>query len=141
MRHLIKTICLLAAAGLTLTFSIGGISADLSKEMEARLKPVGDLCMAGDDCAAAPVAAGPAEPRTGAQVYETKCLSCHGTGAAGAPKYGDAAAWEPRIGKGVETLYTHAISGFNAMPAMGLCMDCSDDEIRAAVDHMLEAVK
>jgi cytochrome c5 len=61
---------------------------------------------------------------------------CHASGAAGAPKFGDAAAWGPRIGKGMDTLYSNAINGFNGMPAKGLCMDCSDDEVNAAVDHM-----
>ncbi len=141
MRHLNKTISLLAVAGLTMMFSFTSVGAGMTEEMKARLQPVGDLCMSGDDCAAAPVAAGPAEPRSGTEVYDTKCFTCHGSGAAGAPKMGDAAAWAPRIGKGIETLYTHAIGGFNGMPAMGLCMDCSDDEIKAAVDHMVEGSK
>ena len=54
---------------------------------------------------------------------------------------GDAGAWSPRVAKGMETLYTHAINGFNAMPAKGLCMTCSDDEVKAAVDHMVEGSK
>lgn len=45
------------------------------------------------------------------------------------------------IAKGMDTLYTHAIGGFNAMPAKGLCMTCSDDEVKAAVDHMIENSK
>lgn len=141
MRHLMKTIFPLAIAGLTMMISLGSVSASLSEEMEARLKPVGDLCMSGDDCAAAPVAAAPSGPRSGTEVYETKCFSCHGSGAAGAPKFGDAGAWGPRIDKGIDTLYTHAIGGFNGMPAKGLCMDCSEDEVKAAVDHMVEAAK
>ena len=54
------------------------------------------------------------------------------TGAAGAPKTGDAAAWAPRIAKGMDTLYGNAINGVGAMPAKGLCADCSDDEINEA---------
>ncbi len=46
--------------------------------------------------------------------------------------------WASRIEKGSETLYDHAINGFNAMPAMGLCSDCSDEEIQATVDYMVE---
>lgn len=141
VRHLNKIISLLVAAGLSVMISFGAIGADLSAAMKDRLKPVGDLCMSGDDCAAAPVAAAPAEPRTGVQVYETKCFTCHASGAAGAPKLSDVAAWAPRIGKGIDTLYTHAIGGFNGMPAKGLCMDCSDDEIKAAVDYMVDSSK
>jgi cytochrome c5 len=130
------------AAGLGLMVSVSALSAsDSSETISDRLKPVGSVCMSGDDCAAAPVAAAPAEPRTGAQVYDTKCTTCHATGAAGAPKFGDAAAWAPRVGKGLDTLYTSALSGFNGMPAKGLCMDCSDDEVKAAVDYMVEGSK
>jgi cytochrome c5 len=59
---------------------------------------------------------------------------CHSSGAAGAPTLGDIAGWAPRIGQGIDTLHTHAISD---MPAKGLCMDCSDDEIKVTVDYIV----
>lgn len=133
-----------ASAGLGLALAISAAafaSSDLNSDIAERIKPAGSVCMSGDDCAAAPIAAAPAEPRTGAQVYDTKCTTCHKAGVAGAPIYGDAGAWSARIGKGVETLYTHAISGFNGMPAKGMCFDCSDDEIKAAVDYMVNGSK
>ena len=135
-----KMIRRLAATGLGLVFSVAVFAAsDLTEAMKERLKPVGQVCMSGDDCAAAPVAAAPSgEPRSGEAVYSTKCFTCHATGAAGAPKYGVPGDWTARLDKGVDTLYTNAISGFNGMPAKGLCMDCSDEEIQAAVDHMVE---
>ncbi len=105
-------------------------------EISARTAPVGDLCMAGQDCASAPVVVA-SGPRSGSDIYASKCVACHASGAAGAPKLGDVAAWVPRIGQGIDTLYTHAISGFKGMPAKGLCMDCSDDEIKATVDYMV----
>jgi predicted CxxxxCH...CXXCH cytochrome family protein len=110
-------------------------TASVKDELASRIAPIGGLCMSGDNCAAAPsvVASG---PRTGEEVYNT-CSACHSSGAAGAPKFGDVAAWAPRIAQGAETLYTHSINGYNAMPAMGLCNDCSTDEIKAAVDHMV----
>lgn len=137
-----KTLSLMAAAlSLVVSMSVGAAS-DLEAEMAERLKPVGDVCMSGDDCAAAPVAAASTSgPRSGGDVYDSKCATCHAIGVAGAPKFGDAAAWGPRIGKGVDVLYTSAISGFNGMPAKGMCFDCSDDEIKAAVDHMVDASK
>ncbi|MEP2614970.1 c-type cytochrome, partial [Marinobacter alexandrii] len=62
---------------------------------------------------------------------------CHNTGAAGAPKKGDAAAWAPRIDKGMETLISHAVNGFNAMPAKGGCASCPDEEIASAVEYLV----
>ena len=110
--------------------------------LEERVKAVGDLCMAGDPCAAAVVAtAASSGPRSGEDIYTGKCAACHATGAANAPKFKDNAAWAPRIAKGLETLYTNAINGINTMPAKGLCMDCSDDEIKASVDYMVNAAK
>lgn len=118
-------------------------SAFAAETVEDRIKPAGKVCMAGESCAAAPlvVASAGAAARSGSDVYTAKCAMCHASGAAGAPKLGDVTAWAPRIGQGVETLYTHAIAGFNGMPAKGLCFDCSDDEIKAAVDHMVVGSK
>lgn len=113
-----------------------------SDTIEERLKPAGELCMAGDTCAAAVIeVASAGGARSGEKVYSTKCATCHATGAANAPKLGDAAAWAPRMEKGVDVLYTNAIKGFNGMPAKGLCFDCSDDEIKAAVDHLVSNSK
>ena len=109
-----------------------------SSSIEDRLKPAGELCMSGDDCAAAPVqVAASGAARSGSDVYGAKCAMCHASGAAGAPKLGDVAAWAPRVAAGNDTLYSNAIGGFKGMPAKGLCFDCSDDEIKAAVDHMV----
>jgi cytochrome c5 len=59
----------------------------------------------------------------------------------GAPISGDIAAWASRLEKGVETVYANAINGINAMPARGTCMDCSDDEVIAAIDYILDNSK
>ncbi|GAA5315885.1 MAG: cytochrome c5 family protein [Candidatus Pelagadaptatus aseana] len=136
-----KTLRLLSAAGLGIAISMAASASSVNDAIAERIKPVGDVCMAGSDCAAAPVAAAPSGPRSGAEVYDTKCFTCHATGAAGAPKVGDVDGWAPRIGKGIDTLYTNALNGINGMPAKGLCMDCSDDEITAAVDHMVASSK
>ncbi len=114
----------------------------VAESLEDRIKPAGSVCMAGESCAAAPVQmAASGEPRSGQAVYDSKCATCHATGAANAPKLGDAAAWASRVGKGMDVLYTSAIKGFNGMPAKGLCFDCSDDEIKASVDYMVENSK
>lgn len=139
MSHL-KTASAVSAVCLGLMVSATTFSASqVTDAIKERIKPAGSVCMAGDDCAGAVVAAAPAAsgPRSGQEVYDSKCVSCHGTGAAGAPKLGDKAAWGPRIGKGIDVLYTSALQGFNGMPAKGLCMDCSDEEIKATVDLMV----
>lgn len=123
---------------ITITTLSTATGASVKEDIAERLSPVGQLCMSGDSCAAAPVVAASSGPRTGDQIYNASCTTCHSAGVAGAPKTGDAAAWAPRIAQGKETLYTHAIKGFNAMPAKGLCMDCSDDEIKASVDYLVE---
>lgn len=126
--------------GLAAAIAGFAVSVNAANETAAdRTKPVGEVCMAGDPCAAAAVASASAgEARSGEQVYSTKCFTCHATGAAGAPKLGDAAAWAARVAeRGNDGMYESAIKGFKAMPAKGLCMDCSDDEIKTAVDHIL----
>ncbi|MEE2733664.1 MAG: c-type cytochrome [Pseudomonadota bacterium] len=70
--------------------------------------------------------------------YNTFCMACHGTGAAGAPKSGDKAAWAARseAAGGIDGLVTSAKKGKNAMPPMGLCSDCSDDELKSIIEFM-----
>jgi cytochrome c5 len=82
-------------------------------------------------------AAADSEPKSGEEIYNTSCAACHATGAAGAPKLGDADAWAPRIAQGMDTLMTHATNGLNAMPPKGLCMTCSADELYGAVEYMV----
>lgn len=80
---------------------------------------------------------------TGQEVYDNVCSGCHRVGLLGSPKFGDKAAWGPRIEQGVEVLMSHALNGKNIMPPRGGCKpeECSDDEIRSAVQYMLDAVK
>jgi cytochrome c5 len=64
-------------------------------------------------------------------------MACHTTGAAGAPKIGDAAAWAPRIAKGMDVVMASVTNGLNAMPPKGLCMTCTDDELKSVVDYII----
>ena len=90
--------------------------------------------------ASAAPAGGPAKV-DGKAVYEQTCHVCHATGVAGAPKFGDKAAWAPRIATGIETLHNAALKGLNAMPPHGGNMALSDAEVKAAVDYMVSAAK
>lgn len=127
-------------AGAVLSTSVQ--AAAMSKEAIAeRLAPIGDVCLQGQDCggaAPAPVAGG---GMSAEDHYSSKCSACHNTGAAGAPKLGDAGAWAPRISQGMDTLYNHAINGFNAMPAKGGYASLSDDEVKSIVDYIVENSK
>ena len=71
-----------------------------------------------------------------AATYQQFCNACHATGIGGAPKLDDTAAWEERMGKGMDAVMANVINGFGAMPPKGLCMACSDDELQALVDYM-----
>ena len=91
--------------------------------------------------AAAPAPAPAANPEAGKSAYNKTCAMCHAAGVAGAPKPGDKADWGPRIAQGKDTLYKHAIEGFNgakgSMPARGGNAKMSDEDVKAAVDYMV----
>ena len=126
--------------------------------VEDRIKPVGQVAIAGADNtglrapgsgsgAPAPAEA-PAQiaaDMSGEEVYNTACSACHAAGIAGAPKFGDAAAWAPRIGQGMDTMVGHAINGFQGkagyMPPKGGRTDLSDEAVRSAVEYMVDNSK
>jgi cytochrome c5 len=91
--------------------------------------------------AAAPAAPPAASAPDGKKVYDGVCAVCHGTGVAGAPKFGDKAAWAPRLKTGMDTLYGSAIKGKAAMPPKGGNAALSDGEVKSAVDYMTAAAK
>lgn len=95
--------------------------------IEARIQPVGTVELRDSS--------GPAQVRTGEQVYTNVCSACHANGAAGAPKFGDEAAWGPRIKTGYDALLNSALKGKNAMPAQG-GGEYSEYEIGRAVVYM-----
>jgi len=133
----------LAALGLGLALSASVQATSNDEAVVERIKAVGSVCIEGDDScggAAAPAAAAGVAARTPEEVYNTKCAACHATGAAGAPKYGTP-DWADRGAKGMDTLLTNAINGIGGMPPRGLCMDCSDDDLKNAIQHMLDGSK
>lgn len=142
------------------SYATGGLKVDEKNgdaspaSIAQRLKPVGTLVVGeapAPAAAASPATASPAvksasgQPvKTGAsagkQLYESICVACHGAGIAGAPKAGDKAAWQPRIAKGKDSLYTSALKGKNAMPPKG-GSTAPDADVKAAVDYMVGLAK
>jgi len=112
-----------------------------------RLKPVAKENIGEEQVAEAPTAAeteaadDAADASVGKQVVTQVCAVCHSTGMMNSPKIGNANDWAPRIEKGMDTLYTHAINGFNMMPARGGNPKLSDDEVKAAVDYMTSSAE
>lgn len=132
------------AALLTMSF---GMNADTDSEIAERIQKVGSVCIEGSDCGQAAsvtvAATGGSEAAGGVEDnYNKSCATCHAAGIAGAPKLGDAAQWASRIAKGKDVLYASSINGLPpAMPAKGMCFSCSDDDLRALVDYMIEATE
>lgn len=125
------------AAGLLTTLAVvaAALPPGTDEEIRQRIAPFGGVAVPEVDESAEPaerVALGPQE------VYGTYCQACHMAGVSGAPKLGDTDAWAPRIAKGTDTLYDHTLNGFNVMPPRGTCMDCTDEELLATVDYMIE---
>ena len=99
------------------------------------ITPVAAAAIPSPAAKAAPAAGG------GKATYDAVCSACHGSGVAGAPKFGDKAAWGPRLKQGVDALHASALKGKGAMPPKGGNLTLPDAEVKAAVDYMLSAVK
>ncbi|KRB94104.1 c-type cytochrome [Noviherbaspirillum sp. Root189] len=129
---LIPIICIILLVQYVSNESKSGAGSDsLAPEAVAeRLKPVADVGFTLKDVNA------PKVLQTGEAVYKAVCAACHTTGAAGAPKTGDAAGWSSRISQGQATLVEHAIKGIRAMPAKGGNPDLDDVEVERAVVFM-----
>lgn len=117
--------------------------------------PVGEVTVAGEEVmeeatvevAAADSAAAEASDNPGKTIFNGVCAACHGVAAMASmvPQQGDAAAWEARIAKGMDTLYENAINGFTGdmgmMPARGMNPKLTDDEVKAAVDYIISTLQ
>jgi cytochrome c5 len=148
--------CYFLAKSLSAKTQLAFIQEDprVQATVEDRIAPLVRVAIAGEDnsdlpapgpaqVAAAPVAAAaPVMELTAAEVYQNACAACHAAGVAGAPVTGDQAAWSARIAQGADILHEHAIAGFQGqagyMPPKGGRSDLSDDQVRAAVDYMVE---
>lgn len=121
------------------TVALGEASSSLPSAEPAATASV----PATDAATPAAVAAAPAKVAAagaGEALYKQACVACHGAGVAGAPKFGDKAAWAPRIATGLDALITSAIKGKNAMPPRG-GSTASDADLKVAVEYMVDAAK
>ncbi|MBC3910266.1 c-type cytochrome [Undibacterium umbellatum] len=107
-----------------------GSSALTPEAIATRISPVADQGFNFKD------ASGPKTLQSGEAVYKTICAACHDTGAASAPKFGNAADWGPRIAQGYDKVLANAIGGLRAMPAKGGNPDLDDIEVARAVVHL-----
>lgn len=133
--------------------------AATAQAIEDRIKPLGEVSIAptvhpvaivsaaASVSEVAPVseAAGPAKgdavsaSKVGQNTYNAVCTGCHSTGALGAPKLGDKAAWAPRIAQGMQVLYNSALKGKKSMPAKGGNASLSEADVTATVDYIVAA--
>jgi cytochrome c5 len=127
------------------TVKVAGVDEATSSEAKTEPAPADQPAPAEPAApameATAPAMAAPAESVAaidGQSLYPA-CAACHSTGAAGAPKVGDAAAWGPRAAAGIDAMTTSAINGKGAMPPRGGRMDLDDAQIRAIVEYMVNA--
>jgi cytochrome c5 len=143
-------IVMLASFVASLTKEGPGGDALTPANTEERIAPVAKVeigdghptadALASAAAAAPKIATGPAVKLDGPGLFNSVCIACHGAGVAGAPKFGDKAAWAPRIAQGMDTLVAAAIHGIGAMPPKG-GSNATDDEIRQAVKYMTDSSK
>ena len=115
-------------------------AADATAAPAVPAVPAATLAAAPIPAAAAPTKVAAADSGAGEALYKQACVACHASGVAGAPKFGDKAAWAPRIQTGLDALTTSAIKGKGAMPPKGGSA-ASDADIHSAVEYMVSAAK
>ena len=118
---------------------------DDRQQIQQRIQPVGNVRVEEHQEATSTLIPLKSEKKTseatntpGQEIYEKHCIVCHRDGLAGAPKFRDDAAWAPRMAKSdINALISTALKGMNAMPPKGTCQECSDSDIKAAINYMV----
>lgn len=111
------------------------------KKIQQRILPVGQVHVQDQNEISIQIAVGSkvtTKTKSGQVIYEQHCIVCHRDGLAGAPKLQDEKDWKLRLaGRTLKDLVTSSIKGLNAMPAKGTCIECSADDLKAAIQYML----
>lgn len=138
-RKNLKSLVTAATGFLLMSVSLSLVAAPpgTREEISERLAPAGELCLAGEDCGVA-AAVAVAGSRSGQEIYDSFCFACHALGVSEAPIFADAEGWAGRLQKSMDELWNSTLMGINLMPAKGSCVNCTDDELRGALDYMLE---
>ena len=124
-----------------LATSVG--ASEAKKAIEKRITPVGQVCVEGQECneiSSLVIDSVPGGTRTGEEIYGSACQTCHGIGLAGAPMFGEKISWGERANKDLDKLVETVTNGLNGMPPMGMCMDCTQEELTSSVQYMLDAL-
>ena len=135
-----KTVLFIALPLALATLGLG--ASEAKKAIEKRIAPVGQVCVEGQDCAQEVnlVSSSSGVMRSGKEVYDTACTTCHAIALAGAPRFGDRLSWGERANEDLDHLVETVTNGLGGMPPMGMCMDCSQEELSDAVQYMLDAL-
>ena len=135
-----KNVLFIALALALATLGLG--ASEAKKAIEKRIAPVGQVCIEGQDCAQeVSIVSAPSEGmRSGQEVYDAACTTCHAIALAGAPRFGDRLSWGERANEDLDKLVETVTNGLGGMPPMGMCMDCSQEELSDAVQYMLDAL-
>ena len=148
-----STVGILALANVLISDADFSEDAVIQGNIEERIEPVGSVntgdeetMVAADELSSDAAESGKPEQVADAslsadQLYTQACSACHATGVLNAPKLGDKEGWQPRVAKGIDQLYASAINGIGTMPPKGGRIDISDDDIKKAVDYMIESAK
>ena len=113
---------------------------EIENSEQIRTEPEGKINLASNPTIKqeAPIVVASSGPISGKDINNNVCMSCHTSGAAGAPMIGNSSQWTDRLSKGKDTLYANAINGIGVMPAKGGLSSLTDEEVRAAVDYLLD---
>lgn len=122
------------------SFSLYALNEDIDRQqIQQRIQPVGNVHVQQDGNTAVAVEKAPVEVKLepGQATYEQYCIACHRDGVAGAPKFRNANDWKARFsGKKIDDLVATSIKGLNAMPPKGTCAQCTDADLKAAIEYM-----